>query len=274
MSSSHPMARRVLTILAITVCVVVCVISAVCAVGSIVIGQAAKDALNSAVLGIEQAIEAGQQGITTINSTLSTVTSATQQVQTAVSQIGPTVSDKGLIASLLPDAQLQALASAATSLKETLASIQKALDAAASMYQAASKIPFIQLPTIPDDKLQGAADLITQISTLLTQLTQTLTDVKAGLTSAVGQVTSTLSTINTQLVTLSSRLDQADSSLTAVLAKLETVRKQAPTWINVAMILFFLLFSWSAGTQIYLIRRAWRYYKSISATPAQAPAAG
>lgn len=274
MGSSHSAAQRFLTILAIVICVVVCVISAAGVIGSIVVGQAAKGVLDSAVLGMQQAIEAGQQGITTVNSTLATVSSATQQVQGAVAQISQSTSDKGLIASLLPDAQIERLTSAATSIKETLASIQKALDAAASMYQAASKIPFIQLPTIPDNKLQGAADLIAQLSTQLTQLAQTLTDIKAGVTAAVTQAASTISTINSQLGTLTSKLDQANARLTEVHANLETVRQQGPAWITTAMIVFSLFFAWSAGTQVYLVRRAWRYYKSIGAAPEQAPTAG
>jgi uncharacterized phage infection (PIP) family protein YhgE len=268
--NSHKTARRILTVLAIVVCAVMFVTSVVAVAGSIVVGQSAKDGLDSAVLGIAQAVEAAQTGIASVSSTLTDVSSATQKVQSAAQQLGPSVSDKGLVATLLPDAQVERLTAAIATLKDTLATVQQALKSAASMYQAASKIPFIQLPTIPDDKLQGASDLIAQITTQLTQLTQAISDVRAGVSTAVGKVTTLVASLSDGISAALSLLNKVDARLSDVQAKLQVVRQQGPTWINAAMIVFVLFFTWVAGTQIYVIRQAWRYYKSIGATSEQA----
>lgn len=249
----------------------VLLLSAVGVVGTWVLQSTLSDATVSLLQTAENMVDRAQQVIAQVEDPLGEIQQISSNVAEASSRLSQNVRDEGLLKLLLPPEQEQKLVNLGTKVQDTLATIQEVLSAAASMYQAIDRMPFISLPAPGLEKVRAVEQSVSEIRIAIEELRGRVAEVRAGAADKIGVVTEIATRISDRSTEVLNNLATLDTELEGFQQRLAGVRSAVPTVFAVIALLITLSMVYVAYTQVEVIRLFVMRWRSLQAEPVALP---
>jgi hypothetical protein len=209
--------------------------------------------------------------IAQVEDPLGEIQQISSNVAEASSRLSQNVRDEGLLKLLLPPEQEQKLVNLGTKVQDTLATIQEVLSAAASMYQAIDRMPFISLPAPGLEKVRAVEQSVSEIRIAIEELRGRVAEVRAGAADKIGVVTEIATRISDRSTEVLNNLATLDTELEGFQQRLAGVRSAVPTVFAVVALLITLSMVYVAYTQVEVIRLFVMRWRSLQAEPVALP---
>jgi archaellum component FlaC len=245
--------------------IVISVLMLVLMVGGIIgtwtIRGVAIDVTTAALTGVHDVAGVGREAVDTIDTGVADLRTKVGEVEDAVDQVSQNVSDKGLVLTVLPPEKEQELVRVSAEIGAKADSIVGVIDAAAGMWQAIDKLPFITMPTLEPEKaakleagVQGVTDGVNQLASEIQQFRDDAAGKIDTVSNAAGMVNTRLGTTQDNLATLDSELDRVQ---TRALELIDTFRTVA----TIAAIVVILMQAWIIYALVVVVMKYWTEWK-------------
>jgi len=254
---------------AITLSVLVLVISAVSVVGAWVVEQSlSKITVN--LLGVTYDLAGGLRQVTQrINNGAGEIKQITTGVSDVSAQISQNVEDQGLVKLLLPEEQEQKLVELVDTIQQTVDSIRDVLQAGFDLYSSINQIPFVDLPQPKQETIDKLQQASANGKAAVEELTQGVSDFRSGAAEKVDKITQAADKITQGMDELSSLMVETDADLAALQDSVTRLQQIVPVVLALVTVLLTLFLVYVIYTQVEVIRLFVQRWKQLS--PASAP---
>lgn len=262
-AKSRNIARKIWYGVAITLCVLVIILSSAGIVGTWVTGSALSSVTVQVLVVVENTAEGLSALVERIDQGMSGLEEISITIRDATSQIGQNVNDKGLILTLLPEEREQELVAQADELKQTLDSVGQALRSGLELYQSIDNLPFVSLPKPEAETVAKLEQTIADIRTTVDEVVQGIQDFRAGVSEEIGKVTGLVDNIIARLRESRQNLAQLNSTLGALQELAARLQRMVTLIFTLLSVFFTLFFGWIIYGQVELIRLFVRRWKDL-----------
>lgn len=268
---SKHVGRKIWYSLAIVLCVLVILLSAVSVVGAWIVENTVSNAAVT-MFGVVHATtgqvrKAGSE----IDLKLAEIQSVTTNIAGVTGQLSQNIQDKGILLTLLPEEQEQKLVGAVKSVVGYYNEIKEVLLNGIKLYRSIDSMPFISLPKLSTEQTDKIETSIAEIDATASQLQGDIQQVRNGAADAVGRVESKVTQITQRLGETRDNLAELDVKLVALQALMVTLQKVVPTVLIILALLITLFAAWVIYTQVELIRLFVQRWRNLGGSPASLP---
>ena len=204
---------------------------------------------------IVQGLDSGAQEISQL----------TRETSRVSQQISQNVQDKGLVATLLPEEKEKQLQERIAGMVETLKTVHEALSASVELYQAVSRIPFINLPPLSKEQSGNIEAAVKQEQKDIQDLKQSIQEFRAGAGDKISQVRQAADQITAMMEKLSGDMKSMDTSLKGLQELIARLQKNVPTVFTILTAVNTLVLAYVVYTQVEMMRLVVRRWKQLNA---------
>ena len=256
--------RKIWYGIAITLCVLVVLISLASAAGTWVLGSRVSSIATRLLLVVENTADGLSSIVERIDLQVAEVEDITTALSDATAQIGENVMDQGLILALLPEEREQNLTERAEELQQNLQSTGETINQGLELYQSIDSLPFVSLPKPDPESVTNLEQSITAIRDRSQEVGQNIQQVRAGVSGEIGKVTALLDDITASLTEVRQNLAQIASNLEALQDLVARWREMIPLLFTSLNVIISLLFVWLIYTQVEIIRMYIQRWKGLN----------
>lgn len=250
---------------AITLSVLVLVISVVGVIGTWIVEQSLANVTQG--LLVATARTAGElRGVTAqINQQSGELREITSAVSVLSLRIGENIEDKGLAATLLPAEQEQRINDLVAKIQQSLSSVREFLTSAIDFYRTIDRLPFVDLPKLSEEKVVEIVQAVSDIQAAVAELRQDVQDFRTGVAQGVSRITQAADRVTAGLDNLRAKLDELERALDALQALALRLERMVPLAFGLTAASLTLFMAYVAYTQVEFIRMQVRRWKALSA---------
>jgi hypothetical protein len=250
--------------IAITLSVLVLLISSVGVIGTWIIEQTLVDVTQSLLTATINT--AG--GFRKVAAQIDQESLELRQISSSISaislKIGQNIEDKGLVATLLPVEQEQKLNAQISQIQDTLSTVREILTAGISMYQSINRLPFVSLPGLSEEQVGEISQAVADIQATVEELRQGVASFRSGVSEGVGRITQAADRLTQGLDNLHAKLTELDQGLAALQDLAQRISEVVPLAFGLVAVLLTILMAYVAYTQVEIIRLLVRRWKALS----------
>jgi archaellum component FlaC len=249
---------------AITLSVLVILVSAAALVGTWVAGNTMSSATTQVLLlvegtadGLVNIVEGIDQKVTGLEETSLAITEATNQ-------LSQKITDKGLVLTLLPEERENTLVTQAQELQQNINAVGNTLRNGLELYQSIDSLPFISLPKPEQQTVTKLEQDIAELQDTVQEVVLGIQAFRDGVSGEIGKVTSLLDGITALLADTRHTLEQLNSKLQALQDLAARIRSKV-TLVFTSLSAFMTLFlAWVVYTQVEIIRTYVQRWKGLA----------
>jgi len=246
--------RKILYIAVITLSVVIILFSSLGLIGIWMVQRPLSEAVVSFLVLVEESANLAQQVTEKVDVIIERAEEITTSISTATAEFSGEVTDKGVVMVLLPEENELQLTETVNSAQETFAEIRGVIENILNLYQTVDSIPFVNLPGLSKDQLEGVTAAIDETSEKVAALRAEIEAFRSGVTEKIDLVADATAQLTADISELRSGLARLDSSL----AEIESLAKRllviVPGLFIGSAVVLTLLFAFIIYTQIEVIR--------------------
>jgi cell division protein FtsB len=246
--------RKILYIAVITLSVVIILFSSLGLIGVWMVQRPLSEAVVSFLVLVEESANLSQQVTEKVDIFIERAEEITTSISTATAELSGEVTDKGVVMVLLPEENELQLTETVNSAQETFAEIRGVIENILNLYQTVDSIPFVNLPGLSEDQLEGVTAAIDETSEKVAALRAEIEAFRSGVTEKIDLVADATAQLTADISELRSGLARLDSSL----AEIESLAKRllviVPGLFIGSAAVLTLLFAFIIYTQIEVIR--------------------
>lgn len=253
--------RKILYVVVISLSVLIILFSFIGLIGIWAVQRPLTDAVVSIMVLVEETASLGQQITVKVDGIIERAEEITTGFSSASSELSGEVTDKGVVMVLLPEENELKLTETINSAEETFAEIRAVINNILNLYQSINSIPFVNLPGMSEDQLEGIAASIDETSDKVASLRAEIQAFRDGVTEKIDLVAEA----TTQLTAEISKLRSELARLTTSLAEIETLAKQLIVIIPgiligsaVVLTIFFAFIIYTQVEVIHLYTLRWK----------------
>lgn len=235
--------------------------AAILAVVGIVLMWATSVATITAALlvlaGVSQLAQVGRSGIATIDHRLERLGDRVATVEESADQLARNVADKGIVMTLLPAEQEQALQDAAQQAAQGFENIQTAAETAAGLRRATVGALSVITGKPPDDQRGGVlVNALAELEVEAQALGTDIRDFREGRAARVERVALAAKRLDGRIAEARSGLADLDRDLAGLQTGLDRTGRLIRAVLGVSALLATLAFLYVIWSQVVLIRQA------------------
>ena len=269
---SRHVGRKIWFVIAITLSVLILVISVAGLVGAWVVQNTLSDVTVSLLQTVYDSAGSLRQVIQKVDQGVGEVSQITAEVSQISSQISQNVEDQGLLLLLLPQEKEDKLVEGINSIQETLSTISEFLASSVEMYRAIDSLPFVNLPGPSLEQVEKVEAALSGIQADIDTLLQTIQDFRAGAADVISRVTQAADKITAGLDELSSNMQNLDTNLATLQDFALRMQTTLPRLFALAALVISLFLAWVIYTQVEVIRlyvQRWRLLRASQPAPVE-----
>lgn len=262
--------RKVWYVIAITLSVLVLVISSVGVIGTWILERTLVDVTQNLLSATAKTAGGLRQVAAQIDRESGELRQISSAVSAASLKIGQNIEDKGLAATLLPAEQEQKLNATISRIQETLSDVREILTAGITMYRSIDRLPFVNLPGLSEDKVAEIIQNVADIQATVEELRQGVADFRSNVAESVGRITQAADRVTQGLDNLHARLAELDRALAALQDLALRLEAAVPLTFGLAAFLLTIFMAYVAYTQVEIIRLLvgrWKALRPVAITP-------
>jgi hypothetical protein len=226
-------------------------------------------AVGVALAGVGQLAQVGRNGIQVVDSRLTRLDERVATVQESAQRLSANVADKGVVMTLLPAEQEQAVEQAAQQAALAFGNIRAAAETAASVRNAVGGVVGV-ITGEPPAPAQGVlVTALDQLESDAAALGGNIRDFRAGRAERVTRVAEAASRLSARVGEARAGLAELDQRLVNLQSGLAAANQMVRLVFSLTALLATLAFLYVIWSQIVLIRRAWaaRPAAAVTAPP-------
>lgn len=260
---SNRVGLKIWYVIAIILCALVILTSAVGVVGTWVLEQALAD-VSVTVLGVVSNT-AGE--VRSLALRIDTAGGEVRQISSGVSlvsnRISKSVEDQGVIKLLLPTDQEERIANRIDTAGATIGNIRDKLAGAMTLYQSINRMPFVSLPMPKQETIDKIQTTIENATSAVQDLRQGVQDFRSGTAGQIDRVTTVADRVTAAMDELSSTIAQLDSNLAALQEKSDRLQNTVPTVFAIGAFIITLFLAYVIYTEVEVIMIYLRRWKRL-----------
>lgn len=253
-TSSRHTGRKIWYGIAIAICGLVILVSAVGVVGDWI----AQSTLSKVAFSLLEVVDQTAGGLRPVIQRIDQGAMEVRQISAEVSQVSTQISqnieDQGLIVLLLPEEKENNLVERINAVQETLSTIGEVLAAGLEMYQTIDRIPFVSLPAPSEEQVENIEAAVSQTQADVAALRQSVQDFRSGAAGQVSRVTQAADQVTAGMDQLSGRLNELDTRMVALQEFATQMQTTIRTLLAVVAFIITLFLAWVIYTQVEVIR--------------------
>lgn len=253
-TSSRHTGRKIWYGIAIAICGLVILVSAVGVVGDWI----AQSTLSKVAFSLLEVVDQTAGGLRPVIQRIDQGAMEVRQISAEVSQVSTQISqnieDQGLIVLLLPEEKENNLVERINAVQETLSTIGEVLAAGLEMYQTIDRIPFVSLPAPSEEQVENIEAAVSQTQADVAALRQSVQDFRSGAAGQVSRVTQAADQVTDGMDQLSGRLNELDTRMVALQEFATQMQTTIRTLLAVVAFIITLFLAWVIYTQVEVIR--------------------
>ncbi len=249
---------------AITLSVLVILVSVAALVGTWVVGNTLSSVTTQVLLVVENTADGLSTIVERIDLEVAELEEITTGMSDATKQIGQNVTDQGLILTLLPEEREQNLTARADEVRRNINSTGDALKNGLELYRSIDSLPFVSLPKPEKGSFTRVEQAIADLQGAIQDVTQEIRDFRGGVSENIGKVTALLDDITTRLAEKRQNLARINSNLESLQDLVARWRSMIPILFTSLSIIVTLLFIWLIYTQVEIIRLYVNRWKGLN----------
>lgn len=249
---------------AITLSVLVILVSVAGVVGTWVVGNTLSSVTTQVLLVVENTADGLSTIVERIDLEVAELEEITTGMSDATKQIGQNVTDQGLILTLLPEEREQNTTARADEVRRNINSTGEALKNGLELYRSIDSLPFVSLPKLEKESFTRVEQAIADLQGAIQDVTQEIRDFRGGVSKNIGKVTALLVDITTRLAEIRQNLAKINSNLEALQDLVARWRSMIPILFTSLSIIVTLLFIWLIYTQVEIIRLYVNRWKGLN----------
>lgn len=256
MSDQKPqhIGSKVLYGIVITLSVLVIIFSSLGVIGIWIIQQPLSEAVVSFVVLVEETASLGQQITIKVDSIIERAEEITTNISKASYELSGEVTDRGVVMVLLPEENELQLTDTINSAQETFAEIRAVIDNTLNLYQTVNNIPFVNLPGLSEDQLDGIAVSINETSEKVANLKAEIQAFRDGITERIDLVADATTQLTAEIDGVRSGLARLDITLAEVEALAQHLIVIIPGILIGSGLVLTIFFTFIIYTQVEVIR--------------------
>ncbi len=238
----------------ITLSVLVIIFSSLGVIGIWIIQQPLSEAVVSFVVLVEETASLGQQITIKVDSIIERAEEITTNISKASYELSGEVTDRGVVMVLLPEENELQLTDTINSAQETFAEIRAVIDNTLNLYQTVNNIPFVNLPGLSEDQLDGIAVSINETSEKVANLKAEIQAFRYGITERIDLVADATTQLTAEIDGVRSGLARLDITLAEVEALAQHLIVIIPGLLIGSALILTIFFTFIIYTQVEFIR--------------------
>ncbi len=238
----------------ITLSVLVIIFSSLGVIGIWIIQQPLSEAVVSFVVLVEETASLGQQITIKVDSIIERAEEITTNISKASYELSGEVTDRGVVMVLLPEENELQLTDTINSAQETFAEIRAVIDNTLNLYQTVNNIPFVNLPGLSEDQLDGIAVSINETSEKVANLKAEIQAFRDGITERIDLVADATTQLTAEIDGVRSGLARLDITLAEVEALAQHLIVIIPGILIGLGLVLTIFFTFIIYTQVEFIR--------------------
>lgn len=238
----------------ITLSVLVIIFSSLGVIGIWIIQQPLSEAVVSFVVLVEETASLGQQITIKVDSIIERAEEITTNISKASYELSGEVTDRGVVMVLLPEENELQLTDTINSAQETFAEIRAVIDNTLNLYQTVNNIPFVNLPGLSEDQLDGIAVSINETSEKVANLKAEIQAFRDGITERIDLVADATTQLTAEIDGVRSGLARLDITLAEVEALAQHLIVIIPGILIGSALVLTIFFTFIIYTQVEVIR--------------------
>jgi methyl-accepting chemotaxis protein len=271
-SGTKRILRKVWYVIAITLSVLVLVISSVGAVGTVIIEPTLVDVTQNLLNATAKTSGGLRQAAAQIDQASGELSQISSAVSAVSIKLGENIEDKGLAATLLPAEQEQKLGETIGKIQETLSTVREFLTSAIGIYRSIDRLPFVNLPGLSEEKVIEMVQGVSDIQAAVAELKQNVQDFRSGVSEGVGRITQAADRVTEGLDNLHAKLTELDQALAALQDLALRLEEAVPLTFGLVAVFLTIFMAYVAYTQVEIIRLLvgrWKALKpaAVTSTP-------
>jgi outer membrane murein-binding lipoprotein Lpp len=273
-SGTKRILRKVWYVIAITLSVLVLVISSVGAVGTVIIEPTLVDVTQNLLNATAKTAGGLRQAAAQIDQQSGELRQISSAVSALSLKIGENIEDKGLVATLLPAEQERNLGETIGKIQETLSTVREFLTSAIGIYRSIDSLPFVDLPGLSEEKVVEIVQGVSDIQAAVAELKQSVQDFRSGVAEGVGRITQAADRVTEGLDNLHAKLTELDQALAALQDLALQLEEAVPLVFGLVAVFLAIFMAYVAYTQVEIIRLLVGRWKALRPVAVEAgPAA-
>ena len=256
MSDQKPkhIGRKGLYIAVITLSVLIILFSSLGFIGIWAVQRPLSEAVVTVLVLVEETAILGQQITAKVDGVIERAEEITTSISTATSEISGEVTDKGVVMVLLPEENELKLTETVNSAQETFAEIRAVIENILNLYQSVNSIPFVNLPGLSEEQLEGIAASIDETSEKVADLQTEIEAFRSGITETIDLVANATAQLTADIGEVRSGLRELDSSLVQIESLAQRLLEIVPGILIGSAVVLTLFFAYIIYTQVEIIR--------------------
>jgi DNA-binding protein YbaB len=269
--NNRHLGKKVLYAAAITMSVIVILLSAVSILSVWLVEPPIEDTAVSLLVLVERSAGRMRRVNSRVDQTMGELQMITTEVADASAQLSQNVTDKGLVMVLLPEEKEQGLIDKISSVQETFDDIRDTVAQILDVYRSVNRLPFVSLPGLSEEQAVEIEDSVAQTRELVETLRSEIADFRTGVSGTVDQVEAAANLLTNEISSVRDDLSQLDSDLEALEDLVVRLQRIIPTALLTSAVILSLLLAFVVYTQVEFIRLFVARWRLLSADVAEVP---
>ena len=256
MSDQKPkrIGRKVLYITVITLSVLLILFSSLGLIGIWAVQRPLSEAVVTILVLVEETASLGQQVTAKVDGAIERAEEITTSISTASSELSEGVTDKGVVMVLLSEENELKLTETVDSAQETFVEIRAVIENILNLYQSVNSIPFVNLPGLSEEQLEGITVSIDETSEKVADLQREIEAFRSGITEKIDLVADASAQLTADIGEVRSGLRGLDSSLVQIESLTQRLLVIVPGILIGSAVALTLFFAFIIYTQVEIIR--------------------
>jgi len=246
--------RKVLYIAVITLGVLIILFSSLGLIGVWVVQRPLGEAVVSFLVLVEESASLAQQITTKVDGVIERAEKITTGISSASTELSGEVIDKGVVMVLLPEENELQLTETVNSAQETFAEIRGVIENILNLYQTVDSIPFINLPGLSENQLEGITASIDEASEVVVTLRAEIQAFRSGITEKIDLVADAAAQLTAEISELRAGLARLDTSLAQIESLAQRLLVIVPGFFIGSAVVLTIIFAFVIYTQVEIIR--------------------
>jgi hypothetical protein len=212
------------------------------------------EAVVSFLVLVEESASLAQQITTKVDGVIERAEKITTGISYASTELSGEVTDKGVVMVLLPEENELQLTETVNSAQETFAEIRGVIENILNLYQTVDSIPFINLPGLSENQLEGITASLDEASEVVATLRAEIQAFRSGITEKIDLVADAAAQLTAEISELRAGLARLDTSLAQIESLAQRLLVIVPGLFIGSAVVLTIIFAFVIYTQVEIIR--------------------